>query len=86
MTSTAQNRHTCDLPCTSQTPLAQEVVMSPTVTSIDRIDTDIAVAYIALGVARSSWQRCPSTENAAAVDAAESCVNRLLDERFAAAQ
>ena len=60
--------------------------MSPTVTSLAQIDTDIAVAYIALGVARTSWARCPSAENAEAVDAAESCVNRLLDERFVAQQ
>jgi hypothetical protein len=58
--------------------------MSPTVTSLDQIDYDISVAYIALGVARSSWQRCPSAENARTVDEAESCVNRLLDERLEA--
>jgi len=58
--------------------------MSPTVTSLDQIDYDISVAYIALGVARSSFDRCPSAENARVVDDAESCVNRLLDERFAA--
>jgi hypothetical protein len=56
--------------------------MSPTVTSIDQLDYDISVAYIALGVARSSWQRCPSLENERLVDGAESCVNRLLEERF----
>jgi hypothetical protein len=60
--------------------------MSPTVTSIDQLDYDISVAYIALGVARSSWDRCPSAENESAVDAAEACVDRLLDERFAAQQ
>ncbi|MGY1778748.1 hypothetical protein [Geodermatophilus sp. SYSU D01036] len=60
--------------------------MSPTITSIDQIDLDISVAYIALGVARTSWHRCPSGENARAVDEAEACVNRLLDERFAAQQ
>jgi len=59
--------------------------MSPTV-SFDQLDYDISVAYIALGVARSSWDRCPSAENARAVDEAEDCVNRLLDERFAAQQ
>jgi hypothetical protein len=61
----------------------QEVVMSPTVSSFDQLDYDISVAYIALGVARSSFDRCPSAENAAAVDEAEGSVNRLLDERFA---
>ena len=60
--------------------------MSPTVASLDQLDYDISVAYIALGVARSSWDRCPSAENARTVDEAEGCVNRLLDERFAAQQ
>ncbi|MBM7808238.1 hypothetical protein JOD57_004075 [Geodermatophilus bullaregiensis] len=60
--------------------------MGPTVTSLDQLDYDISVAYIALGVVRSSWDRCPSAENARAVDAAEGCLNDLLDERFAAQQ
>ncbi|GAB3301323.1 hypothetical protein GCM10027451_04460 [Geodermatophilus aquaeductus] len=60
--------------------------MSPTVSSFDQLDYDISVAYIALGVARSSFDRCPSGENASAVTEAEGCVNRLLDERFAAQQ
>jgi len=60
--------------------------MSPTVTSLDQLDYDISVAFIALGVARSSYDRCPSGENAEAVDTAERSVNRLLDERFAAQQ
>jgi hypothetical protein len=58
--------------------------MSPTETSLDQLDCDISVAYIALGVARGSWARCPSGENAELVDEAEASVNRLLDERFAA--
>jgi hypothetical protein len=62
----------------------QEVAMSPSVTSLDQLDCDISVAYIGLGVARSAWQRCPSSENERVVDEAEDCVNRLLDERFAA--
>ena len=33
--------------------------MSPTVTSIDEIDLDIAVAYIALGAARSGLHAVP---------------------------
>jgi hypothetical protein len=66
-----------------QTPI-EEVVMSPTVTRLDQLDYDISVAYIALGVARSSFDRCPSAENAQAVQAAEGSVDRLLDERFAA--
>jgi hypothetical protein len=60
--------------------------MSPTVTTLDQLDSDISVAYIALGVARRSWDRCPSGENAEAVDAAERCVDRLLDQRLAAQQ
>jgi hypothetical protein len=63
--------------------LGEEIAVSPTVTSIDQLDYDISVAYIALGVARSSWDRCPSAENARVVDEAESCVDRLLDERLA---
>jgi hypothetical protein len=59
-----------------------ELVMSPTVTSLNQLDYDISVAFIALGVVRSSWDRCPSAENARAVEEAEGCVNRLLDERF----
>jgi hypothetical protein len=60
--------------------------MSPTVTSLDQLDYDISVAFIALGVARGSFDRCPSGENADAVGAAERCVDRLLDQRFAAQQ
>jgi hypothetical protein len=62
----------------------QEVAMSPTVTSLDQIDLDISVAYIALGVARHAFERCPSGENAKVVDAAEDAVNRLLDARLVA--
>ncbi len=58
--------------------------MSPTVTSIDEIDLDIAVAYIALGAARSGFTHCPSGENQRLVDDAEAAVNRLLDARLAA--
>ena len=60
--------------------------MSPTVTSLDQLDYDISVAYIALGVARGAFDRCPSAENARAVEAAEAGVDRLLDERFTAQQ
>ncbi len=63
--------------------------MSPTVThtdrfDTDRIDTDISIAGIALGVARASYARCPSGENARALDRAVAAVDRLLDERLAA--
>ena len=57
--------------------------MSTTITSIDQIDLDISVAYIALGSARTAFDRCPSAENAGAVDAAESSLNALLDARLA---
>jgi hypothetical protein len=58
--------------------------MSPTVTSLDQLDCDISVASVALGVARASYIRCPSVENARLVDEARGAVDRLLDERFAA--
>ena len=58
--------------------------MSPTVTSIDQIDYDISVAYIALGVVRTSFERCPSAENERRVDEATADVDRLLDARLAA--
>lgn len=57
--------------------------MSPTVVSLDEIDYEISVAYIALGVARGAWQRCPSGENEGAVQRAEGEIDRLLDERIA---
>lgn len=58
--------------------------MSPTITSLDEIDLDVSVAFVALGVARSAFTRCPSGENQRAVDDAENAVNRLLDARLAA--
>jgi hypothetical protein len=44
----------------------------------------VSVAFVALGVARSAFTRCPSGENQRAVDDAENAVNRLLDARLAA--
>jgi hypothetical protein len=82
LTSATKNRHTCDIRFDSQTPIARRVAMSPTVTSLDQLDYDISIAYIALGVARGSFDRCPSAENERAVDEAESSVDRLLDARF----
>jgi len=58
--------------------------MSPTVTSLDEIDLDIAVAYVALGAARTGFSRCPSGENERLVHEAELAVDRLLDARLAA--
>jgi hypothetical protein len=58
--------------------------MSTIVSPLDRIDADIAMASVALGVARSSFARCPSSENARVLDRAAAAVDRLLDERLAA--
>jgi hypothetical protein len=58
--------------------------MSPTITTLDEIDLEVSVAFVALGVARSAFTRCPSGENQRAVDDAESAVNQLLDLRLAA--
>jgi hypothetical protein len=57
--------------------------MSPTVTTIDQIDLDISIAFIALGAARHAFTRCPSGENARDIDEAESALNQLLDARLA---
>jgi hypothetical protein len=58
--------------------------MSPTVTSVDQIDLDISIAFIALGVSRTAFARCPSGENQLAVDRAREAVDQLLDARLAA--
>jgi hypothetical protein len=60
--------------------------MSPTVTTLDALDTDIAIAWIALTAARRAWSRCPSGENERLVGDAEAALNRLLEERFATQQ
>ena len=57
--------------------------MSPSVTSVDELDLEISVAYIALGGARSVFSRCPSAENQRRVDDAAAEVDRLLDQRLA---
>ncbi len=59
--------------------------MTRTVTSVEALDLEIAVAYIALGVARSAEARCPSGENAWRVTEAEADVDALLDQRLASA-
>ncbi|MGK5111720.1 MULTISPECIES: hypothetical protein [unclassified Geodermatophilus] len=56
--------------------------MTRTVTSLDDLDLEIAVAYIALGVARSTWAHCPSGENTRLVEEAQASVDALLDERL----
>jgi hypothetical protein len=58
--------------------------MSPTITSLDQLDYDISLAYIALGVARSAWIHCPSAENTRRVTEAEHDVDALLDARLLA--
>ena len=58
--------------------------MSTTVSPLEHIDSDISIASIALGVARASYARCPSSENARVLDRAIAVVDRLLDERLAA--
>ena len=57
--------------------------MRTTVTSIDELDFDISFAYIALGVARTAWIRCPSAENSRWVEVAQQDVDALLDARLA---
>jgi hypothetical protein len=57
--------------------------MSTTITSLDQIDLEISVAYIALGAARAAFERCPSAENGSAVDSAEHSLDALLDARLA---
>jgi hypothetical protein len=59
--------------------------MTRTVTSIETLDLEIAVAYIALGVARGAWEHCPSGENDRRVAEAAAAVDALLDERLDAA-
>jgi hypothetical protein len=49
----------------------------------DDLDLDISIAHIALGAARGVWQRCPTADNQARVDAALAEVDRLLDQRLA---
>ena len=60
--------------------------MSPTITSVDEIDLDISVAYIALGGARQAFTRCPSAENELRVSEAVAAVDRLLEARLAASR
>jgi len=60
----------------------EEVAMSPIVTSVDEIDLEISVAYIALGSARGRFDRCPSGENQRRIDDAAAEMDRLLDQRL----
>ena len=56
--------------------------MSPSITSVDELDLEISVAYIALGGARNIFNRCPNADNEQRVGEAEAEVNRLLDRRL----
>lgn len=58
--------------------------MTRTETSIATLDLEIAVAYIALGVARSAAVRSPSAANLRRVAEAEADVDALLDRRLTA--
>jgi hypothetical protein len=51
--------------------------MSPIVTSVDEIDLEISVAYIALGSARGRFDRCPSGENQRRMDRGPREIDRL---------
>jgi hypothetical protein len=53
--------------------------------STEEIDLAIAVAAVAVGVARHAEVRCPSAENAQRVADAVAAVDALLDQRLTAA-
>ena len=59
--------------------------MTSTDTNVETLDLEIAIAHIALGVARSAAARSPSAENARRVTEAEADVDAVLDERLTAA-
>jgi hypothetical protein len=58
--------------------------MSPSITTIEEIDLEISVAYIALGGVRVLFDRSPSAENARRLEEAQAEVDRLLDARLLA--
>jgi hypothetical protein len=60
--------------------------MSRILTSVDELDLEISVAYIALGSVRGRFERCPSAENQVRVDEAEAEMDRLLDQRLVVTQ
>ena len=77
-------RHRGFLRFTVQTPTVPEAAMSTTVSPLERIDADLGLAAVAVGVARGSYARCPSVENARVLDRAAAAVDPQLDERLAA--
>jgi hypothetical protein len=56
--------------------------MSASIISVDELDLEISVAYIAVGSARGRFARCPSGDNQLLVDQALAEVDRLLDQRL----
>ena len=59
--------------------------MSSPVTSPDTLDLDLALALVALHVARAMWDHCPSAANIRRLQEAQADVDALLDRRLGAA-
>ena len=59
--------------------------MTRTDPGLAELDLEIAVASIALRIARTAEERCPSVENSRRVAEARADVDGLLDRRLAAA-
>jgi hypothetical protein len=56
--------------------------MSPTVVAVDQVDLDLALAAVALGVARTRFEHSGSAENTRLLEEAQAQVDLLLDERL----
>ena len=56
--------------------------MSPTVVAVDQLDLDLALAAVALGMARTRFDHCGSAENTRLLQEAQAQVDVLLDERL----
>jgi hypothetical protein len=56
--------------------------MSPTVVAVDQLDLDLALAAVALGMARTRFDHCGSAENTRLLQEAQAQVDLLLDERL----
>jgi hypothetical protein len=80
ITSATVFRHTGDLAFAVQTPTVPEAAMSTTVSPLERIDADLGLAAVAVGVARGSYARCPSVENARVLDRAAAGVGGMWGE------
>ncbi len=70
------------VPTTETSPTRTPSTEAP---DTETIDLAIAVAAVAVGVARRAEERCPSGENAQRVADAVAAVDALLDQRLAAA-